>query len=90
VLRVVYCENPAGAWYALGTNYSTESSGEGGSDTGAGARSYTAEWLKQVNLVPNLNNVALDDADRRGHRPQLFKDLISWLHLAGGGGEVNE
>jgi hypothetical protein len=38
-----------------------------------------AERLKRVNLVPTLTSVALNDADRTGHVPPLFKDLISRL-----------
>jgi hypothetical protein len=40
------------------------------------------EWLKQVNLIPDLTNIALSDADRAVHLPQLFKDLICRLRLA--------
>jgi hypothetical protein len=38
-----------------------------------------AEWLRQVNLAPDLANIALSDADRTGHLPELFKDLIARL-----------
>ena len=34
-----------------------------------------------MNLIPNLTDIALSDADRTGHLPQLFKDLISRLRL---------
>jgi hypothetical protein len=34
-----------------------------------------------VNLIPNLTDIALSDAERSGHLPQLFKDLISRLRL---------
>jgi hypothetical protein len=40
-----------------------------------------AEWLRRVNLVAALTNIALSDADRTAHLPQLFKDLISRLRL---------
>jgi hypothetical protein len=40
-----------------------------------------AEWLKRVNLIPSITNIALSDADRTGHLPQLFKDLIARLRL---------
>ena len=40
-----------------------------------------AEWLKRVNLIPDLTNISLSDADRTGHLPQLLKDLISRLRL---------
>jgi len=40
-----------------------------------------AEWLRCVNLIPELANIALTDADRTGHLPQLFKDLIARLRL---------
>jgi hypothetical protein len=40
-----------------------------------------ADWLKQVNLIPNLTDIALSDADRTRHLPQLLKDLISRLRL---------
>ena len=34
-----------------------------------------------MNLIPNLTDIALSDADRTGHLPHLFKDLISRLRL---------
>lgn len=40
------------------------------------------EWLRRVNLVPELTNVPLSDADRAGHLPKLYYDLISRLRLA--------
>jgi hypothetical protein len=40
------------------------------------------EWLRRVNLVPELTNTPLSDADRTGHLPQLYFDLISRLRLA--------
>ena len=40
------------------------------------------EWLRRVNLVPELTDIALSDADRTGHLPKLYHDLISRLRLA--------
>jgi hypothetical protein len=40
------------------------------------------EWLRRVNLVPELTNTKLSDADRTGHLPKLYHDLISRLRLA--------
>jgi hypothetical protein len=40
------------------------------------------EWLKQVNRVPELARIKLSDANRTGHLPQLFKDVIFRLRLA--------
>jgi hypothetical protein len=40
------------------------------------------EWLRRVNLVPELTNTPLSDADRTGHLPKLYYDLISRLRLA--------
>jgi hypothetical protein len=40
------------------------------------------EWLRQVNLVPELTNIPLSDQDRTGHLPKLYLDLISRLRLA--------
>jgi len=40
------------------------------------------EWLRRVNLVPELTDVPLSDADRTGHLPKLCYDLISRLRLA--------
>jgi hypothetical protein len=40
------------------------------------------EWLRRVNLVPDLTQVPLSDADRTGHLPKLFYDLIARLRLA--------
>jgi len=39
------------------------------------------EWLKRVNLVPELANVKLSDANRTDHLPTLFKDVIYRLRL---------
>jgi hypothetical protein len=39
------------------------------------------EWLRRVNLVPDLTAVALSDADRTSHLTKLYKDLISRLRL---------
>jgi hypothetical protein len=35
-----------------------------------------------VNLVPELTDIPLSDADRTGHLPKLFTDLISRLRIA--------
>jgi hypothetical protein len=40
------------------------------------------EWLRRVNLVPELTGIPLSDADRTGHLPKLYMDLISRLRLA--------
>jgi hypothetical protein len=40
------------------------------------------EWLRRVNLVPELTNTPLSDADRTGHLRKLYFDLISRLRLA--------
>src|SRR6266852_946022 len=40
------------------------------------------EWLRRVNLVPELTDIPLSDADRTGHLPKLYFDLISRLRLA--------
>jgi hypothetical protein len=40
------------------------------------------DWLRRVNLVPALAGVPLSDADRTGHLPKLYFDLISRLRLA--------
>jgi hypothetical protein len=40
------------------------------------------EWLRRVNLVPELTDVPLSDAERTGHLPKLYFDLISRLRLA--------
>jgi hypothetical protein len=34
-----------------------------------------------VKLIPDLTNIALSDADRTRHLPQLFKELIARLRL---------
>jgi hypothetical protein len=39
------------------------------------------EWLRRVNLVPELTKIRLSDADRTGHLPKLYYDLISRLRL---------
>jgi hypothetical protein len=39
------------------------------------------EWLRRVNLVTDLTDVPLSDADRTGHLPKLFHDLIYRLRL---------
>jgi hypothetical protein len=40
------------------------------------------EWLRRVNLVPELTENKLSDADRTGHLPKLYRDLICRLRLA--------
>jgi len=39
------------------------------------------EWLRRVNLVPELTDVPLSDADRTEHLPKLYADLICRLRL---------
>jgi hypothetical protein len=39
------------------------------------------EWLRRVNLVPELTKIPLSDADRTGHLPKLFNELINRLRL---------
>jgi hypothetical protein len=39
------------------------------------------EWLRRVNLVPELTHVPLSDDDRTGHLPKLFHDLACRLRL---------
>jgi hypothetical protein len=40
------------------------------------------DWLRQVNLLPALTKVPLSDADRTGHLPKFYFDLICRLRLA--------
>jgi hypothetical protein len=40
------------------------------------------EWLRRVNLVPELSDTKLSDGDRTGHLPKLYQDLICRLRLA--------
>ena len=40
------------------------------------------EWLRRVNLVPELIQIPLSDTDRTHHLPALFRDLIFRLRLA--------
>ena len=40
------------------------------------------EWLRRVNLVPELTDTPLSDADRTSHLPKLYFDLVSRLRLA--------
>ena len=42
------------------------------------------EWLRQVNLLPELTCIPLNDNDRALHLPKLFRDLIRRLRLAKG------
>jgi len=39
------------------------------------------EWLRRVNLVPELTDVPLSDTDRTAHLPKLYADLICRLRL---------
>jgi hypothetical protein len=39
------------------------------------------EWLRRVNLVPELTDIPLSDVDRTSHLPKLYQDLISRLRL---------
>jgi hypothetical protein len=39
------------------------------------------EWLRRVNLVSELRDIPLSDADRTGHLPKLFYDLTCRLRL---------
>ena len=39
------------------------------------------EWLRQVNLVSELTDIPLSDADRARHLPLIYFDLISRLRL---------
>jgi hypothetical protein len=40
------------------------------------------EWLRRVNLVPELTAIPLSDGDRSGHLPKLYADLICRLRLS--------
>jgi hypothetical protein len=40
------------------------------------------DWLRRVNLVPELTDTKLSDVDRTGHLPKLYADLICRLRLA--------
>jgi hypothetical protein len=39
------------------------------------------EWLRRVNLVSELRDIPLSDADRTDHLPKLFSDLTCRLRL---------
>ena len=39
------------------------------------------EWLRRVNLIPELTDTKLSDADRTGHLTKLYHDLIRRLRL---------
>ncbi len=39
------------------------------------------EWLRRVNLIPELTDIPISDADRTGHLPKLYNELISRLRL---------
>jgi hypothetical protein len=40
------------------------------------------EWLRRVNLLPELTRIPLSDDDRVAHPPKLFDDLTCRLRLA--------
>jgi hypothetical protein len=40
------------------------------------------DWLRRVNQIPGLTAIPLSDADRTGHLPKLFRELICRLRLA--------
>ena len=42
----------------------------------------TKEWLRRVNLIPELTEIPLSDLDRTAHLANLYSDLISRLRLA--------
>jgi hypothetical protein len=42
----------------------------------------TKEWLKRVNLIPELTDIPLSDLDRTAHLAKLYSDLIARLRLA--------
>jgi hypothetical protein len=42
------------------------------------------EWLRRVNMVPEMTRIPLSDADRTRHLPKLFDDVICRLRLAKG------
>jgi len=42
------------------------------------------EWLRHVKLVPALIAIPLSDAERTGHLPKLFEDVLNRLRLARG------
>jgi hypothetical protein len=39
------------------------------------------EWLRRVNLISELTDIPLSDADRSGHLTKLYADLIYRLRL---------
>jgi hypothetical protein len=40
------------------------------------------EWLRQVNLLPELTTIPLSNGDRSAHLPKLYHDLVCRLRLA--------
>ena len=40
------------------------------------------DWLRRVNLVPELTRIPLNDEERAAHLPKLFHDLTCRLRLA--------
>ncbi|SRR6266481_6298148 len=41
-------------------------------------------WMKRVDQIPELTNIALSYDERTGHLPQLLEELISRLRLTNG------
>jgi hypothetical protein len=41
--------------------------------------SMISEWKRQISLVPSLTNILLSDADRTGHLPALFDEVLCRL-----------
>jgi hypothetical protein len=41
--------------------------------------SMISEWKRQISLVPSLTNIPLSDADRTGHLPALFDEVLRRL-----------
>lgn len=46
------------------------------------------QWLRRVNLAPELTDIPLSDADRTGHQPKLYFDLIPRLRIGKDAGSV--
>jgi hypothetical protein len=42
------------------------------------------EWLRRVNLLPELTCISLSDGDRTLHLPKLFHDVVCRLRLGDG------
>jgi hypothetical protein len=41
--------------------------------------SMISEWKREVSLAPSLTNILLSDADRTGHLPKLFDEVLCRL-----------